>query len=320
MTLLLTLVICTLVVVIAALVAWEIVQRRSPMVRVWNPSSFPGRVAGGLGLLEGGQVSDRLGDDDAEVVVLLHGLGATADYFGDVYEGLANRRRLVMPDLLGFGRSLDETRHEFDLDAHVSALETALQSLGLGRARTFVAAHSMGAAVALEWAARHADRATGVALWGPPVYADGQRGDPGTDRPDVRERLAASAGGMTRLLLADNEIAERLCRLSCSHRRLSGWVMASAAPRWPIDVSRRAALHTWEAFEGSLGSLVLDADWDSLFDLDVPVTVFRGTDDVIGDRSAIVAAARRAVIVDVEGADHHVALSHPHLLFDLLGA
>jgi pimeloyl-ACP methyl ester carboxylesterase len=308
MQLFLTIVIVALSIAIIALIVWETTQRRSPLVNVWNPSSFPGRVTGGLGMLEGGSPSDRLRDSDPEAVLLLHGLGATADYFGDIYEGLAIDHRLIMPDLLGFGRSLDDHRSDFSLDAHVDAIDGALDSLGLGAARVLVAAHSMGAAVALAWAGRHPDRATGVVLWGPPVYPSA----------DAARRIADEVGGMSKLLIADNDWSRRLCRLNCEHRRLAGWLMAAAAPKWPTDVSRRASLHTWDAFDGSLHSLVLDADWRRLFSIDTPVTIFRGVDDAIGDRGHLTSVARKATIVDVEGADHHVALSHPNLLFDLL--
>jgi pimeloyl-ACP methyl ester carboxylesterase len=311
MRLVLTLLVLVLATAIVSLVTWEIVHRRSRIVRLWNPSSFPGRFGGGLGVLEGGVVSDLLGDRDPEAIVLLHGLGSTADYFGDVYEGLANTHRLVMPDLLGFGRSLDEQRVDFGIDAHVHALEGALAALGLGERRLHFAAHSMGASLALAFAKRHPDRVVGVVLWSPPVY-------PPTSSSEAIERLGDEVGGLSRVLLADNEWAQRLCRWNCDHRRASGWVMAALAPTWPIDVSRRAALHTWDAFMGSLGSLVVDADWAELFDLDAPVTVVRGADDTIGDRAYLASVAQRASIVDVEGADHHVALTHPHLLFDLL--
>lgn len=305
---LLTVIVVLLTLAIAALITWEFKQRRSAIVKVWNPSSFPGRITGGLGMLEGGAPSDRLSADDPEVVLLLHGLGATADYFGDIYEGIAIDHRLVMPDLLGFGRSLDEKRSDFGLDAHVDAIDGVLGSLGLGEARVLVAAHSMGSAVALAWARRHPDRATGVVLWAPPVYAS----------VEAAEKIGDEVGGMSKLLIADNDWSRRLCRLNCDHRRVAGWLMAAAAPRWPTDVSRRASLHTWSAFDGSFSALVLDADWSHLFDIDTPVTIFRGTNDLIGDRIHLTSVARRATIVDVENADHHVALTHPHLMFDLL--
>ena len=38
-------------------------------------------------------------------IVLLHGLGASGDYWGSVYDRLGDGHRLVVPDLLGFGAS-----------------------------------------------------------------------------------------------------------------------------------------------------------------------------------------------------------------------
>ena len=315
MTVLLTALVVLLTVAIVALVTWEIVHRRSPLVRAWHPSTFPGRVGGGLGMLAGGAVSDRLRDDEPEAVVLLHGFGATADYFGDLYEGLGNSHRLVLPDLLGFGRSLDETRHTFSLADHVDAIEGALYSLGLGSSKVFLAAHSMGAAVALAWAGRHPDRVTGIALWAPPIY-DTRR----SDSDELTHELADRIGGVTRLLLSDEQWAERMCRVSCANRDVSGWLVASAAPKWPVDVSRRAALHTWEAFDCSVNALVLDVDWSTLFRVDASVTIFRGADDPVGDREFTESVAGGAHIIDVEDADHHLPITHPNLLFDLLDA
>lgn len=314
-TVLLTAVALVLAVAIVGLVVWETRHRRSDIVRAWNPSTCPGRVGGGLGVLHGGRISDRLGPEEPEAVVLLHGLGATADYFGDVYEGVARERRLVMPDLLGFGRSLDERRERFDLDAHVTALENVLDSIGLGTARLAIGAHSMGSAIALAFARRHPDRVTKVLLWSPPVLA-ARPLDEGDDTST--DGLRDHAGPMTRLFLLDTEWAHRICRWSCANRPLAGWVAAALAPRFPVPISRRSVLHTWPAYVGSLRSLVLDADWDELFATEVPVVVVRGADDEIGDLGELTRVARRADVHHVIDADHHVALTHPHLLFDLL--
>lgn len=353
MTLVLTLVALVLGAVIVGLVAWEIRHRRSDLVAAWNPSTYPGRVSGGLGMLEGGAVSDRLGPHEPEVVVLVHGLGATADYFGDVYEGVGRTRRLVMPDLLGFGRSLDEQRYDFSLEAQVGALERGLDAIGVGGARLAIAGHSTGAAVALAFAARHPSRVTDVVLWSPPVRpseqfepldgdidagddaGDGDDGagddgdgagddgdDTGLRRPGRRGDRDADRwrpfGLTTRLHQFGTDWSYRAAQWMVRHRTAAGLVTAWVTPRVPVPVSRRSVVQSWAAFETVVDELLLHADWESLFEIDAPVTVFHGTADDLVDRNGLASVARRARVVEIDGADHHLAVTRPDLLFDRL--
>lgn len=138
-------------VVAAVVVCWQVIHRASLLVHRWAPSSFQRHGAGPLSVLDSGPT----GRDDERIVVLLHGLGATGDYFGAFYDGLSRRNRVVIVDLVGFGHSLDETRSEFGVNDHVAAIDAALDSLAVTNQRIVLAAHSMSAAIALTFADRH---------------------------------------------------------------------------------------------------------------------------------------------------------------------
>ena len=285
---------------------WQLAHRTSPLVRRWNRSSFPRHTAGPISIRDSGST----GRTNEEVIVLLHGLGATGDYFGAFYDGLSQKRRVLIIDLLGFGHSLDEHREDFGVDAHVAAIDQALEALALHESNVVVAAHSMSSAVAMTWADRNRHRTRKVFLWGPPIYP-----------PDAAERAVGKEYGlMGRLLALDTRWAERACRINCANRRLSGSMMALAAPRWPTAISSAAGQHTWNAYHDSLRSLILEFDWTKVLPAAVPVTVFRGADDVIGDPAYTAKIAGGAAIINVPGADHHVALQQPSLLFDALEA
>jgi pimeloyl-ACP methyl ester carboxylesterase len=296
----------TLLVVGVAFGLWQTVHRSSKLVQRWHASSFPRRAAGSLSVLDSGPT----GHDDEQVVILLHGLGATGNYFGAFYDGLSRRRRVVIVDLLGFGHSMDEQRSDFGLDDHVDAIDGALDALGLGASRVVLAAHSMSSVVALSWADRHRERTEHVYLWGPPVYPDAV----------AARAVAKEHGVMGRLFVLDTRWAERACRMNCANRELSGALMTLMAPRWPAPVSSDASQHTWDAYRISLHDLILDVDWSGVFPASVPVTVFRGADDPIGDHAHIASLVGASNVVTVAGADHHIALQHPELLFDALGA
>lgn len=296
--------IVTLLLVAVVVGVWQALHRSSPLVRRWAPSSFPRVAAGPLSVRDSGST----GRPEEETIVFLHGLGATGDYFGAFYDGLSRRRRVVIVDLLGFGHSLDEQRDSFDLDDHVQALDQALDSLGLAGTQVVLAAHSMSTAVALTWADRNRERTRHVYVWGPPIYRDAS----------AAQSVASEYGLMGRLFVLDTRWAERACRINCANRELSGRAMALAAPRWPTEVSSDASQHTWDAYHLSLRNLIFEVDWSEVLPASVPVTIFRGSDDPIGDEAFIAAIGGTAEIVKVAGADHHVALEHPELLFEAL--
>lgn len=85
-------------------------------------------------------------------IILLHGLGATGESFTPVVDALSPRFRLVVPDLLGNGRS---AKPEIDYTPGVLAehVEGLLEAIGARSVRAVVG-HSLGACVAAELADR----------------------------------------------------------------------------------------------------------------------------------------------------------------------
>lgn len=203
---------------------WGAKHRRSRAVKMWRPSTLPTRRAGPLHVRTAGA-----GDT---VTVLLHGLVATGDIFGAAFDQLADTTNLVVPDLLGFGRSIDETRNQFTPDDHLDALDHALDDLGLTDRPLKVGSHSMGSAIALRWIDRRRDQITSISCFGPPVY------------PHAAAVAAtiASSGLMAQAFVANTGLAQLACRINCSHRRAAGDPgRRSPPPDDPRQPLRRAA-------------------------------------------------------------------------------
>ena len=102
---------------------WLRRHRRSPAVRVWTPGSSRRIHAGPLAV--------RVLGDAEPTTVLLHGLIGSGDVFGAGFDPLADHGGLVVPDLLGFGASMDLAREDFSLAAHLDALDAMASALGL---------------------------------------------------------------------------------------------------------------------------------------------------------------------------------------------
>ena len=111
---------------------------------------------------------EDLGSGDP-TIVLVHGIGNHAHFQAQI-EHFSLRRRVIAPDLPGFGRSEAPDR-DYGLEAYAEDVAWLCQELGVRHAA--IVGHSMGGAVAVEVAARHPELACAVVLLDPiPIVAN----------------------------------------------------------------------------------------------------------------------------------------------------
>jgi pimeloyl-ACP methyl ester carboxylesterase len=100
-------------------------------------------------------------------IVCVHGIGVTGDYFRPLARELAARgRRVVVPDLPGWGRSPRPAR-ALGVDELADALLAFLSHEGIERVP--LVANSLGCQIAVEAALRAPERVTSLVLVGPTV-------------------------------------------------------------------------------------------------------------------------------------------------------
>lgn len=117
---------------------------------------------------DGRVVVSELGDPDAAVVVLVHGIGVSERYFRPLAAELATDRRVLVPDLPGFGRSrTPRPRRVPTVPDLARVVLGVLRRRGVRRA--VLVGHSMGAQVVAEAALQAPDLVERVVLVGPVV-------------------------------------------------------------------------------------------------------------------------------------------------------
>jgi pimeloyl-ACP methyl ester carboxylesterase len=94
-------------------------------------------------------------------LVLLHGIAGTSATWEGVIPRLAERYRVIAPDLLGHGES-GKPRGDYSLGAYANAIRDLLEALGLERAT--IAGHSLGGGVALQFAYQFPERCERLVL------------------------------------------------------------------------------------------------------------------------------------------------------------
>lgn len=101
-------------------------------------------------------------------VVLLHGIASSSVTFENVVPLVTDRHRAISIDLLGFGGSPAPEGATYTIEEHVAALRRTLRKLGL---RGFVlVGHSLGALIAVRYAATYGRDVSRLVIVSPPVY------------------------------------------------------------------------------------------------------------------------------------------------------
>jgi len=286
-------------VVLVACARWRVRHRRSPMVRVWRPGGGAQRSAGGL--------SVRWAGDGDHVVVLMHGVTGSGDYFGAGYDRLAQDALLVIPDLLGFGRSLDGGRDDHSLPAHLDALDAMARELELDGRPMTIAGHSFGALLALHWASGRSE-ATRAVCFSTPLYR-------GAGEADAR---MAAMGPIERLYASQGIVPRALSGSMNRFGAIAQWVAVAFEPRWPMAVTRMVVRHSWASYTGAMNGVIRHGGWEgplrSLENRGVPVLLADGARDPVPvpGRAVELAASHVTVTVDTHAtAGHQLPMTHP---------
>jgi pimeloyl-ACP methyl ester carboxylesterase len=222
-------------------------------------------------------------------VLLLDGLGGTADFWQPIARDLARTYTVICPDLLGFGFS-DKPRADYTPVRHAGAVAAVLRAADV-TALQAVVGHSCGGVVAVQLLASGSARAGRLALAAAPYPSP---------RFPVRQELLRSP--LDRLMLAWTPLAYvvHLTLTAC-------WPLLRRLPV-PDYLSGAWAgymEHTIPSYVGTAEECLFRADQDPLLPAlrDLPTLLLYGRND----RTVLLSQGRRL----------HAAL--PHSRLDLLG-
>ncbi len=234
---------------------------------------------------------------DGAPVVFLHGLGGTHRYWTAAggEEHLPGGSALV--DLFGFGYSRRPLTR-YTLDKHVSALEA---TLSLNEPIVLVG-HSLGAAIAAAYAARHPANVEALVLMSLPAY--------GGRRRALRWLRRRPRGWF----FTNMALTVVTCILT---RRVFGPVLPYLIRDVPREVARDLVEHNFMSSTTSLWNVLYRRDpridVAALPD-DLPVTFIHGTDDgtaPIDEVRRLVSGRPAWRLIELDGVDHHPWLRDP---------
>ncbi len=234
-------------------------------------------------------------------VVLVHGLLGSGRYWNDVSPLLEGAHWVIVPDLLGFGRSpWPETA--YTVGAHLDGLTATVEAVTAEP--VVLVGHSMGAVLAVEYARTRPGAVLALVLVSPPLFLS---------EADFRRRIRGLSP-LTRAFARSPALAFLACTLHEALGSFGGKMARWLNPGRPGHVASDASEHIWESMSGSLRHVVFETSLaDSLPRLSgVPVLIIHGSEDGMadGDELCRLASTTGAEILCLSG-DHHLPLAAP---------
>ena len=232
-------------------------------------------------------------------VVFLAGLGGTTRYWSPRLASLPVRHRVALVDLLGFGES-PKPWTTYSVERHVSELRDVLEPLGA----ISLVGHSLGALLAVAYAARYPHQITNLTLIGMPLF--------GSQKRAYRYlRKGPVSGG----LIYTNAVLTMIACLIT--RRVLGWLLPRVIRSVPREVAEDLVKHTWRSSTSSLWKVVYR--YDAAADLtrlppSMAVLLIHGDQDLMAPYKPIERLAAkhpRWRLWVARGVDHHPFLRQP---------
>jgi pimeloyl-ACP methyl ester carboxylesterase len=232
-------------------------------------------------------------------LVFLPGVGGTTRYWASRIAPLAVSHRLVLVDLLGFGRS-PKPWTTYTIERHVTELHRVLANRG----PVTLVGHSFGALAAVAYAARHPEQVGALILLSLPNFGGEERA-----MDYFRARPTADRWLMTNVVLAS---------VACIvTRRLMRRLLPRLAPDMPREILEDYVLHTWRSATSTMWEGVyrydLTDDTAALPDT-LPVLLLHGEHDTTAPLEGVArlqdAYPGWTLRVLLDG-DHHPLLRDP---------
>lgn len=228
-----------------------------------------------------------------ETLVFIAGLGGTTRYWASRLSPIKGRYRIVLVDLLGFGRS-PKPWTQYSVERHVEALRTAFKPLG----PITLIGHSLGAMLTVAYAARFPEQVRNIVVMGMPGFGS----------QELAYRYFRSGHVKGGYIYTNVVLTMAACIIT---RRVLGRLLPYLIRSVPREVAEDLVKHTWRSSTSSLWEVIYR--YDAARDLrELPkragVLFIHGDQDVIAPLARIqqlTAHEPRWRLQVLAGVDHH---------------
>ncbi|GAB7388440.1 alpha/beta fold hydrolase [Bacillaceae bacterium] len=238
---------------------------------------------------------EKIGES-GPTLVFIPGIAGTSRYWKNFVSDLAQSNQLILIDPLGFGNS-PKPFALYTVDRHIKELHHVLAPY-----QPFVlVGHSMGAILAVAFAARYPEMVDRLVLMSLPYFGK-------------KESVYKYFRQKNRWFLTNIFLASLICIIG---RRVFRLLLPKVFSKWPREVLEDFTKHTWRSFTSSLWEVIYR--YDIIQDIErfpsnLRVLCLHGEKDETAPLEGIKRLAKDRLNWEIQvlpGGDHHPLLGNP---------
>jgi len=231
-----------------------------------------------------------------EPTVFLHGLVSSHRYWGKTIEKV-NGRTCHAVDLLGFGDSPKPDNSSYSIDQQVDSLHFTLKNESVAVPFTLVG-HSMGALVAVRYAAKYPDQVDKLVICNTPLFVGTNDKSKAIISSDIAPRF-----------IVKGRIAKFIC-MSAHRVPFLKELLRFLPHKLPASVKADMLKHTWNSYSRSLENLI--EKYNPAADLStvkVPIlALIGGKDSITTTFIADIVLPDSVTKIKLPEANHHIPI------------
>lgn len=234
-----------------------------------------------------------------EPVVFLHGMAGSHRYWFDIAKVMDEKYQLVLPDLLGFGRSPKPRDSDYSYETHVKAILKALVDKKIKYPFTIVG-HSMGTLIALRLAAEYPKLVTKVVLVNP-VFFDNKKEALNTFNKAYRAPSWLFYGPLCNFA----------CKIVCTPKPSAKLFYRMLYPNLPRQVTDDVPYHTYTSYSLTMKHIIFEQNYKNDFKkVKAPTIILYGKHDKALKIEKLQCVKQKNLkIVELAGG-HHLPIHH----------
>jgi pimeloyl-ACP methyl ester carboxylesterase len=248
------------------------------------------------------------GNPRGPALLFLHGITGSRRYWQKKVRALEREYCLLMPDLLGFGLS-PKPYLEYTIDVFRDSVRGFVEEMDLASRPLTIVGHSLGALIALEYAALHGAHLRRLILLSLPRFSD----------PGTAHALFWRGSPHYRRLLNEHSLGETLSQMKRTGLELTLRYML----RFPWSVVVDSHKFTFKSLTSTLEHCLLGYQVDRILPLvpAVPTLLIHGEQDSVAPLDHVRPLPGLYPYMSlrtVRGTGHHLFLTHTRLCLNLL--
>ncbi len=246
------------------------------------------------------------GNPEGKILLFIHGITGSHRYWNPLRKYFSGKYHIIIPDLLGFGYS-PKPHIKYTIEIFRGSIRNLITEKKLEKDKIIFIGHSLGAIIALEYAAAYRENTDRLLLLSLPSHTN----------EEYAHKLFFQGSPSYRNLLVSNSLNDNLSQIKSAGLNMSIRYLSKI----PISVLLDSRKFTFRSLTSTLENCLLKYRTDEVFSRlnNIPIKVIHGSQDQVSLLKNVIELQKRMSSFSlkiIKNSGHHILLTHPNICFN----